>query len=327
MALRDPRARSGNPRQPDPSGSRSHGDPTDMAVHVYRQVSREQLIPQIANRTRNAISIDGRQIFLYQRLHSGRRCSCFKGVNSTPSSDCPICLNTGFAGGYLKWGTDLYLFDPSRQWYGVNTLVNPLIGSPPWFSLEEGHVSGYVEWAEKMEMGTYFGLDAYRFEYRKQGGSVTLQMKLEGSDPTFVPFTEDAFKQRLLLANGGTFKFRVTLRRAVTSDTSPLFQFFFFRALIRSPDAPILIVDIPRRNESNGLVDLIGAENLFQEINMVFSDEVKKVSLEDVVVRLFDMTRWKVNETSPNDPMNLLTSWDVNLRKVQPDEGMARITL
>lgn len=329
MALRDPRTRSAqhlHARNPDPSGSRSHGDPTDMAVHVYQQVTREQLVPQIANRTRNAISVDGRQVFLYQRLRSGRRCACWKGVNSSPHSECPICFNTGFAGGYLKWGTDLYLFDPSRQWFGVNTLINPMVGTPPWFTLESDHISGYVEWEECMFNANYMGLDASRFEYRRNGGSVELKFKLEGSDPSFIPFTEAALKQRILQANGGVFKFRVHLKRAVATDPSPMFLYFFFRPLIVSAEPPILLVDIPKRAESNVLAEY-GALETFQQINMVFSDEVKKVALEDMVIRLFDMTRWKVIESTPNDPQNLLTSHDVTLRKVYEDEGMARVTL
>jgi len=329
MSLRDPRTKStmyNHARNPDPSGSRSHGDPTDVAVDVYKQVAKEQLIPQIANRTRNAISVDGRQVFFYQRLRSGRRCTCWKGVNSTPHNGCPICFMTGFAGGYLKWGTDLYMFDPSRQWYGVNTLINHLVGVPPWFTLEENHISGYVEWTENMEQGTYYGLDISKFEYRRSGGTVDFKFMLDDSDPDFIPFSEAALKQRLLVAQGGRLRFRVTLKRAVASDPSPMFQYFMFRPLVVSPDPPILIVDVPRRAESDVLTDY-GAIEVFQQINMVFSDEVKKVSLEDVVVRLWDMTRWKIIEVSKNDPQNILTSWDITMRKVLEDESWSRIPL
>lgn len=329
MALRDPRTRSAGhlqARNPDPSGSRSFGDATDMAVDVYKQTSREMLIPAIANRTRNALSVDGRQVFLYQRLRSGRRCTCWVGANTTPNQDCPICLNTGFAGGYYKWGTDHYLFDPSRQWFGVNVLVNPLLGTPPWFSLEQGAVSGYVEWHEYMLKNTYYGIDATRFEYRRNNGAIEFKFKLDGTDTAFIPFTEAAFKERVLAAGTGKFTFRVYLKRAVESDPSPMFLYFMFRLLTTSPEAPILVVDIPRRNESNVLAEYGVLETLAQ-IQMVFSDEVKRINLEDVVIRLFDMTRWKVIESSPNDPQNLLTSHDVQIRKAYEDEGIQRIIL
>jgi hypothetical protein len=118
LSLRDPRTKSaitGQARNPDPSLSRSPGDPSDAGIDAFSQIVREQLIPQISNRTRNSISVDGRHVLLYQRLRSGRRCTCWQGVDSTPTSECPICLATGFSGGFLKWGTDLYLMDPSRE--------------------------------------------------------------------------------------------------------------------------------------------------------------------------------------------------------------------
>jgi len=329
MALRDPRTKSavhGHARNPDPSDSRSWGDATSQAVHTFQQTAKTMLIPAIAERTRNAISVDGRQVFLYQRLRSGRRCMCWTGANTSPNSDCPICLNTGFAGGYYKWGTDHYMFDPSRSWFGVNTLVNPLLGTPPWFSLEEGVTSGYVEWHEYMTKGTYFGLDASRFEYRRNGGQVEFKFKLEGSDLAFIPYTEAALKQRILVANGGKFTFRVYLKRAVASDPSPMFLYFMFRLLTMSAEQPILIVDIPRRNESNLLAEH-GILETLNQIQMAFSDTVKRVNLDDAVIRLFDMTRWKVIESSPNDPLNMLTSHDVQLVKVYDDEGIARIIM
>ena len=95
MALRDPRTPSSNhgqPRSPDPTGSRSYGDPSSQATHFFHQLAKEQLIPQIANRTRNAIDVDRREVFYYQRLRSGRRCSCFDGGETTPQAGCPICF-------------------------------------------------------------------------------------------------------------------------------------------------------------------------------------------------------------------------------------------
>lgn len=329
MSLRDPRTKSGmhlHARNPDPSGSRSHGDPTDIAIDTIKQVAKEQLIPQIANRTRNAISVDGRQVFLYQKLRSGRRCSCWAGINTSPHSGCPICFQTGFSGGFLKWGTHLFLFDPSRQYLAVNVLLNPLAGVPPWFSLEQGFTAGYIEWEEQMLNGTYYGLDHWRFEYRKSQGAVTLKMMLDGVDTAFVPFSETALKERILVARGGTFRFRVYLERAVASDPSPLFQFFSFRTLVTSAEPPVLTVDIPRRNENNALMDY-GVLETFEGIQMVFSDEVKAINLEDVIIRLYDMTKWKVVGSSANDPQNILTSWDVQLTKIFADQGMYNVPI
>lgn len=329
MSLRRPRTGSithDQARNPDPTGSRSVGDPSSAGIEAFREISKGQLIPQIAERTRNAISVDGRHVLLYQRLRSGRRCTCWASANTTASSECPVCLGTGFAGGYYKWGTDLYLMDPSREWHGVNVLVNPLVGVPPWFSLESGAVSGYVEWYEDFLKGSYFGLDSFRWEYRRAGGQISLMMKLEGIDSGYVPFSESGLKQRVLQGNAGRIFFRCYMKRAVAGDPSPLFLYFMFRTLTLGPGQPLLTVDIPRRQESNVLQEF-GVLETLNQINMVFSDVVKRINLEDAVIRMFDMTRWKVIETSPNDPKNILTSHDVNLRKAYEDEGIHRIIL
>ena len=329
MALRDPRTRSlmhQHARNADPTGSRSYGDATDIARDVFHQVSKEQLIPAIANRTRNAISVDGREVFLYQRLRSGHRCSCWESAETTPHAQCPICFGVGFVGGFHKFGTDLYMFDPTSKWMGLNVTLNPLMGVPPWFGLTAGTTSGYIEWSQQMELATYYGIDSWRFEYRKNQGEVKLYFKLVGSDPSFIPFTEQSFFQRILVANGGMFKFRVKFTRTTPNDLSPIFQFFFFRTLVKGIDPPILIVDIPRRNESNLLAEY-GVLETFTPIQMAFSDEVQRINLEDLVIRLHDMTRWKIIEASPNDPQNILTSHDCQLRRVFQHEGMWSVPL
>ena len=328
MALRDPRSRNSmlNLRSPNPTGSRSYGDPTDMVGDTFHILSKEQLIPQIANRTKNAIAVDRREVFLYQRLREGRRCSCFANGETSPHSLCPICHATGFVGGFLKWGTDLYIFDPTQKWVGVNATISPLLGIPPWFTLEAGSTHGYVEWVMKLRRSHYFGLDSSWFDYRRGEGQIEFLFKLEGHDPSFIIFSEIALKERILIAECGQFRFKVIMSRTVPDDQSPLFQQFWFRALTESQN-PVLFVDIPRRQESNVLAEY-GALEIFNQIQFAFaSDQIQRINLEDMILKLEDMTRWKVIEQSPNDPLNILTSIDIQARKVFKDEAMMRVLL
>lgn len=328
MALRDPRSRQTmlNLRSPNPTGSRSYGDPTDMVGDTFHILSKEQLIPQIANRTKNAISVDRREVFLYQRLREGRRCSCFANGETSPHSLCPICHATGFVGGFLKWGTDLYIFDPTQKWVGMNVVINPLLGVPPWFSLEAGNTYGYVEWVMTMRRSHYFGLDSSWFDYRRGSGQLEFTFKLEGYDPSFLTFSENALRERLLIAESGQFRFRVLLSRTVAEDQSPMFQQFWFRALTDSQN-PVLFVDIPRKQESNVLAEY-GALETFNQLQFAFaSDQIQRINLEDMILKLEDMTRWKVIEQSPNDPLNILTSIDIQARKVFKDEAMMRVLM
>ena len=329
MALRDPRARSlahNHPRNPDPTNSRSVGDATDQVGDVFHTLAKEFLVPMISARTKNAIGVDRREVFYYQRLRSGRRCTCWAGVEASPHSECPICWSTGWAGGFYKWGTHLHTFDPSRQWFGVNVHLTPQYGVPLWWVLEEGKTEGYVEWTEEPSLSTYYGLDSYRMDYRKGDGLIDFTFKLVGVDSSFVPFSEAALKARILVANGGRFIFRVRLARALSTDDSPKLQQFWFRLLTNSPEQPTLYVDMPRRNESNVMAEY-GVLETFQPIQMVFSDTIQRVNLEDLVVRLHDMTRWKVIESSANDPLNILTSHDVQVRKVFQTEALWNVPL
>lgn len=329
MAIRRPRSPSAHhlhPRKPDPSTSRSHGDPTDIIGDNFNKLAREQLIPQIANRTRNAIAVDRREVFYYSRLRSGSRCSCFDAGEGSPHGLCQICWGTGFPGGFHKYGTETYLFEPSRQWWGVNVQMNPLVGIPPWFTLEPDTTFGYIEWDETLHRAQYYGLDSSRFEFRKGDGSIKFEIKMDGFDSSFVMYSEEALKLRALNNQGRRLRFRVTMERTTSQDRSPMFLQHWYRLLVNSTEAPLIWVDIPRRNESNVLAEY-GAIETFQPIQFVFSDELQQVNLEDLIIRLFDNTRWKVIESSPNDPQNILTSHDVQARKVFSHEILWQVPL
>ena len=329
MALRNTRTPASHhtqPREGDPSNSRSYGDPTDMVQDTFHKLAKEQLIPQIANRTRNAISVDRREIFFYQRLREGRRCICWSSGETSPHHQCPVCLATGYSGGYLKWGTDLHHFEPSRQWWGVNTVLSPLLGVPFWFTLETDATSGYLEWDMELKRPAY-GLDGWGMDFRKSQGRFTFLYMLEGSDPDFIKFTEEGLRQRILIAGCGRFKFRVVMTRPTSEDESPVFLHFWFRTLVNDAEQPVLSVDVPRKNESNVLAEY-GVLEVFNQIQFAFpSDKIQKVNLEDMIVKLEDMTRWKVIEQSPNDPLGILTSLDIQARKVFKDEAMMNVPL
>ena len=330
MALREIRARAMHHTQPrwgDPTGSRSYGDPTDMIRDEHHRLAKEQLIPQIAARTRNAIAVDRREVFFYQRLREGRRCVCWSSGEASPHAQCPVCLATGFSGGYLKWGTELYHFEPSRQWFGINTVLTPLLGVPLWFTLENKATSGYVEWDQEMKQTSYYGVDSWGMDYRQGKGKITFLFKLDGTDPDFIPFTEDGLRQRVLVANGGRFRFRILMTRPTSEDNPPIFLHFWFRTLTDDSASPVLYVDVPRKNESNVLAEY-GVLETFNQIQFAFpADKIQRINLEDLIVKLEDMTRWKVIEQSPNDPLNILTSIDIQARKVFKDEAMMNVPL
>ena len=52
----------------------------------------EDICRRAAKMGSNAFNVDTRLFWLYIRLKDGRRCSCFKGVNTEPDGSCPICF-------------------------------------------------------------------------------------------------------------------------------------------------------------------------------------------------------------------------------------------
>jgi hypothetical protein len=209
----------------------------------------------------------------------------------------------------------------------VNTVLTPLLGVPLWFTLERDATSGYVEWDQEMKRTGYYGLDSWGMDYRQGKGKLTFLFKLEGTDVNFIPFSEEGLRQRVLLTQGGKFRFRIQMTRPTSDDDSPIFLHFWFRTLTEDSSPPVLYVDVPRKNESNVLAEY-GVLETFNQIQFAFpADKIQRINLEDLIVKLEDMTRWKVIEQSPNDPLGILTSFDVQARKVFRDEALMSVPL
>ncbi len=85
-------------------------------------------------------------------------------------------------------------------------------------------------------------------------------------------------------------------------------------------------VDIPRDRESITLAE-IGIYDSFQTITAYFDSTVQKVGVEDFVFRCRDQELWKVVDSSPNRPLDILTSHDVSLRLVQTFEPYVRVPI
>jgi hypothetical protein len=118
--------------------------------------------------------------------------------------------------------------------------------------------------------------------------------------------------------------FRFEFSRKTLSDRNPIFSHFFARAKL--VDDLRVRVDIPRDRESITLAEF-GIYDSWQTITAYFDSTVPKVGVEDFVFRCRDQELWKVVDSSPNRPLNILTSHDTTLRLVQTFEPYVKVPI
>lgn len=294
---------------------------TDVKGDAPYQIAQQQLLPRIANRSRNAVKVNRQDFFFFQRKQAGRRCSCFS-IEQSAAGDCNICFGTGFVGGYDKYGCETEIVDVTRP--GLRLIgVEPNYGSrtrPVLFGLIDGATRGFIECDIDLRSNVRLvDVLQLRDSVSDRRAASTKLFVLAG--PSWVPMT-DAVLSTLLGNQRLTVRIELT-RRLVTTD-SPLVSHLLIR--YRKLDKPRIIADIPRRRKSIVLEEF-GISDRFEVINLVLSDEPRSVATEDFFVLLSEGTRWKVIDESENKPGGILTSHDVSARLINSWEPYAQVPL
>lgn len=295
---------------------------TDILEDWPQRMARENLIPQIAKKTRNALNTTPVYVEHFQMVRNARRCSCFY-VEEEPSMVCKLCFGVGMVGGYQKRGTKVDVLDVTSP-YTVCVNTRPMYGKmtrPVQFWLQDTAVKGTIEfkWEPVKNIGIIDSLQL--LDSTPEGTSVEYSVRTD-TDLGWIPVTEAALTQRLALAV--PMRFRVELRRETTE--TPLPKFIGMRCSYRTHKYTAIRCDIPRFSRSTTLEDL-GIYNSFTQQNFVFGNDVRSIDNNDFFVVLQDQTRWKVNEWQDNRILGINTSWDVICRLIQPFDRYAKIPL
>jgi len=295
---------------------------TDVKDGAPRRIAQEQLIPQIARRSRNAVKVDGMEFYFFQRKSTGRRCSCFS-VEQSPDGACDVCHGVGIVGSYDKYGCETEIGDITRPGLRcVNVEGNfDQRTRPVLFQLAAGARAGYFE----------FDLDV-----RSNVRMVDLiQLKDSVSDPMhartsaqiscggpFEPLNDASFSRAL---SARKLTVRITLGRDNTAVESPLVSHVLLR--YRKLEKPTVMADVPRRRSSITMSDLVGISDTYEVINLFLADDLRAITTEDMFVMAVDGTRWKALDVSANKPGSILTSYDVAARKIHSYEPYAQIPI
>jgi hypothetical protein len=297
-------------------------DKTQAKEDFPHEVALLDLVPRIQSRARDALSVDRVDTLFFQRKLTGRRCSCFI-VESSPDGQCQICYGTGIVGGYSKFGTTDLTIDvthPSLRCVNVRPLFE-LQARPVLLGLDDTALEGYIE--ADVEIRQSLGIaDVFKMVVRST--SITQNNSIEAfvrsADETdFVPVTYASLNARI---GSQALTFRFEFSRATLSDANPIMSHFFLRSKL--VDDLRIRIDLPRDRESITLAEF-GIYDSWQTVTAFFDSSVPKVGVEDFVFRCRDQELWKVVDSSPNRPLNILTSHDTTLRLVQTFEPYVNV--
>ena len=294
---------------------------TDILGDLPQRHAREDLIPIIARKSQNASNVNPSYFEFFQRLKTGRRCSCF-AVETEPAGICPVCYGTGICGGYSKRGTKTEVFDVTYPHVAcANTSPDYNQPTRPIFwSLIKSSVYGTIDF--DLTLRSNIGqLDLLEIkDFIPEGTDINYYIK-SPAETAFSALNEASLKLRL---GQQKLMFRVVMKRK--SPKSPLPKLISIRIAYKLIQNTEVRIDIPRHQESLTLEEF-GVYQSFSSQTFWLDNTLKNISTEDWFYNVLDDTRWKVIEVSDNKPHGILTSWDLTTRIIQNFEGYSRVPL
>jgi len=294
---------------------------TDILGDLPQRQAREDLVPIIARLSQNASNVNPIYFEYFQRLKTGRRCSCFE-VETEPAGICPVCFGTGIVGGYNKRGTKTAVFDVTYPNVAcANTTPDYNQPTRPIFwSLVKSAVYGTLDFELPIQRNVGI-LDLLSVkDYSPEGTSIFYYVK-SPSESDFSKLTESEVQVRL---GQQKLQFRIVLKRV--SPHTKLPKIIAIRIAYRLIPETALRVNIPRVEESITLEDL-GIYQSFSSQTFWLDNTLRNLSTEDWLYNTLDGTRWKIISAKDNKPHGILTSWDVTARLAQSFESYSAIPL
>lgn len=285
------------------------------------QIERTQLLPRVARRNKVAVQGQAVPFYLFQKIAGGRRCSCFS-IESSQSSQCRVCYQTGIVGGYEKYGTHLSVFDVTHpEVRSVNVMPDYMARTKPvkW-SLIPGCLAGYLE--TKIRISPNLGIvDELNYDYDLyEGGELTFLIRAPG-DADYIPLTVTAVKQRL---GNPWIKFRIEIRRLNSTVTSPKFSFIYFR--YQSKQNLSIPFDVTPTDRQKVLEEY-GTFDDWQKQNFWTDATIRSINPLDFLVSRDNAERWVIQKCRELAPVGIPVAWDVTARLLQYYEAQVAVPI
>lgn len=306
-----------------PEFDQSRFDQTQIGGDYYREIAERELIPRIVQRNKQVLNVVPEFFRFYQRSYTGRRCSCWMGIETSPSTGCLVCFGTGNTAGYQMYGHVTEVLDVTAESAAVGVVIDfNQISRPLQFRLVDQVLKGFIDFVLPIRGGINMCTLATLHAVAPRGTRVRSGVKLF-TEPDFTPLSIQAVTSRLQLAQTtGGLHFRIHLERDSLSTPSPRFQHLRVRYQTLPDDR--VRGDIPRAAEANRTSDFGWYEDI-GDVTLFLDSTLRAVTTEDLFRHVQTGRLWKVSGNTPNAPAGILTSWDVQMRKVQNSERYANL--
>lgn len=306
-----------------PQFDQSRFDQSQIGGDYYREHAIRDLIPRIIERQRQALNVVPDFFQFYQRAYTGRRCSCWSGIETSPSSACLVCYGTGNTAGYQLYGHRTEVFDVTAESASMNVVPDyDEVSRPLQFRLLHQAVRGWVDFTVPVSGGMNVCSLASLHAMAPRGSRVRAGVKLF-SEPSFTPLSVDAITQRLQQAQTqGGLHLRVLLERDSVGAPSPKLSHVRVRYQLLPDDR--VRADIPRSVETNRSSEFGWFDDI-ETKTMYLDSTLRSITSEDLFRQVNSGKLFKVFGVNPNAPGGHLTSWDLQIRVVQQSERYANL--
>ncbi len=306
-----------------PEFDQSRFNNVDVGGDYYKQLAEQELIPRIAERNHQVLNVVPEYFKFYQRSYTGRRCSCWLGIETSPSAGCLVCFGTGNTASYQMYGHITEVFDVTAESAAVGVVIDySQITRPLQFRLVDQVLKGHVDFVLPVRGGLNVCSLATAHAVVPRGTRVRSWVRLF-TEGTFVPFSMAAITERLEQAQTtGGLHLRVQLERDSISASSPRLSHLRVRYQTLADDR--VRGDIPRAAEANRTSDFGFFEDI-SDVTLFLDSTLRSITTEDLFRHVQTGRLWKVSGNTPNAPAGILTSWDVQMRRVQGSERYANL--
>src|ERR1035437_10476615 len=287
---------------------------------------------QQAQMNKNALNCDRLYFYYFRRRWSGRLCSCMLGDENTPNSTCLICFNTGFVGGFDKYGTHTEVLDithPALVFTNVRGNYDEK-SKTTYFILDPdaryGMIQGTIQ-IKKTNFNYVDALQTYDNGTTLDGDGSIVYMCREYGSNIWLPLTTANVQTILNTTSATQMEFAIYLRRrSLNVRHQPRFSHIYLRYGLLPEDRSVIHADIPRNINSITLQEW-GWEEQMGTIQMFMDNTITTYSIEDFFWYKNKNRFWHVSEVQEFKAFDIVTSSDLTARFMQRFEIATQIPI
>lgn len=294
-------------------------DGTEGLGYWVGKIADGKTLPAMRRRNLEAELGDPIDLWYYQPIAAGRRCSCVG--TGTPKGQCYVCWKTGKVGGYKKWGTEHWVLDATLPGLRLTDVtLQTTTNGPALLTLGEGRVRGYIH-ATGSTQGCWGPVDCLWSKHDEGEGSLQWWIRTP-SQTTWQVLTTSSLTS--LFSTPQRFEIKGCLLRPSETARSPKVGCLVIR-IKRRPDATLLLrANRPRNERSMSLAEMGLLDEWSSARLWINAGHLPNLTSEDWCYSHFDGFKWKIISVDPLEPRGYKLSWDVSVMKVQPFDPLNR---